>query len=217
MLRFIPIILAEPSCYQCFSCGFISLNDRVSSFNSRSMCQLSFIINAVLSYRVPKLSTAFLDTGIHVVMRGKMTALTVQMFQKKKKDDDENFPYCCQASLACWLFSPCASLGEGMAAIPVINHCMQQRPDFNILMTTTTLSALWVVTKKDTDNLWFLFEFHLFMCWFWSCYYAVKWSRISFLSGCCIRYLIWVFNCECLTLLISQNKMSLMALALLYL
>ncbi|KAK4776108.1 hypothetical protein SAY87_024069 [Trapa incisa] len=40
------------------------------------------------------------------------------------------------------------SLGEGMAAIPVINGCMQKRPDFNILMTTTTLSAFEVIKDK---------------------------------------------------------------------
>ncbi|KAE8719040.1 hypothetical protein F3Y22_tig00109980pilonHSYRG00136 [Hibiscus syriacus] len=33
------------------------------------------------------------------------------------------------------------SLGEGMAAIPVIKFCTQRRPDINILMTTTTVSA----------------------------------------------------------------------------
>ncbi|OWM82488.1 hypothetical protein CDL15_Pgr002063 [Punica granatum] len=40
------------------------------------------------------------------------------------------------------------SLGEGMAVIPVIKQCMQQRPDFNILMTTTTLSAFEVIKDK---------------------------------------------------------------------
>ncbi|KAJ0089200.1 hypothetical protein Patl1_32338 [Pistacia atlantica] len=34
------------------------------------------------------------------------------------------------------------SLGEGMAAIPVIKHCHRLRPDLTILMTTTTYSAL---------------------------------------------------------------------------
>lgn len=37
------------------------------------------------------------------------------------------------------------SLGEGMAAIPVIKKCLMERPDFNILMTTTTLSAFEVL------------------------------------------------------------------------
>lgn len=34
------------------------------------------------------------------------------------------------------------SLGEGMAAIPVIKHCRRLRPDLHILMTTTTYAAL---------------------------------------------------------------------------
>lgn len=34
------------------------------------------------------------------------------------------------------------SLGEGMIAIPVIKHCIQMMPHLNVLMTTTTLSAL---------------------------------------------------------------------------
>ncbi|KAJ6969311.1 KDO transferase A [Populus alba x Populus x berolinensis] len=34
------------------------------------------------------------------------------------------------------------SLGEGMAAIPVIKECVKWRPDLNILLTTTTMSAL---------------------------------------------------------------------------
>ncbi|GLT89900.1 hypothetical protein SLE2022_078610 [Rubroshorea leprosula] len=40
------------------------------------------------------------------------------------------------------------SLGEGIAAIPVIKHCKQCRPDVNILMTTTTLSAFEVIKNR---------------------------------------------------------------------
>ncbi|KAF8403201.1 hypothetical protein HHK36_011300 [Tetracentron sinense] len=40
------------------------------------------------------------------------------------------------------------SLGEGMAAIPVIRHCIQQRPDISILMTTTTTSAFKVIKDR---------------------------------------------------------------------
>ena len=32
--------------------------------------------------------------------------------------------------------------GEGMAAIPVIKRCIEERPDCTILMTSTTASAL---------------------------------------------------------------------------
>ncbi|CAN6718855.1 unnamed protein product [Malus baccata var. baccata] len=39
------------------------------------------------------------------------------------------------------------SLGEGMAAIPVIKQCIQRRPDLTILMTTTTSSAFGVIEK----------------------------------------------------------------------
>lgn len=40
------------------------------------------------------------------------------------------------------------SLGEGMAAIPVIRRCLIERPDFNILMTSTTLSAFEVLKNE---------------------------------------------------------------------
>ncbi|XP_057548356.1 probable 3-deoxy-D-manno-octulosonic acid transferase, mitochondrial [Amaranthus tricolor] len=40
------------------------------------------------------------------------------------------------------------SLGEGMAAIPMIKRCLLERPDFNVLMTTTTLSAFEVLKHK---------------------------------------------------------------------
>ncbi|KAJ9181466.1 hypothetical protein P3X46_009594 [Hevea brasiliensis] len=40
------------------------------------------------------------------------------------------------------------SLGEGMAAIPVIKRFVQCRPDLNILMTTTTLSAFEVIKNQ---------------------------------------------------------------------
>ena len=34
------------------------------------------------------------------------------------------------------------SLGEGMAALPVVRHCARLHPGLPILLTTTTLSAL---------------------------------------------------------------------------
>ncbi|CAI0469433.1 unnamed protein product [Linum tenue] len=37
------------------------------------------------------------------------------------------------------------SLGEGMAAIPVVRQCARRRPGLNILMTTTTMSAFKVL------------------------------------------------------------------------
>ncbi|XP_024955953.1 probable 3-deoxy-D-manno-octulosonic acid transferase, mitochondrial isoform X4 [Citrus sinensis] len=40
------------------------------------------------------------------------------------------------------------SLGEGMAAIPVIKHCRRLRPDLHILMTTTTYSAFEVIKNR---------------------------------------------------------------------
>ncbi|CAH8269946.1 unnamed protein product [Arabidopsis lyrata] len=40
------------------------------------------------------------------------------------------------------------SLGEGMAAIPVIRHCNERRPDLTILMTTTTVSAFEVIKDQ---------------------------------------------------------------------
>ncbi|XP_042515943.1 probable 3-deoxy-D-manno-octulosonic acid transferase, mitochondrial isoform X2 [Macadamia integrifolia] len=49
------------------------------------------------------------------------------------------------------------SLGEGMAAIPIIKHCIQQRPDLTILMTTTTTSAFNVI--KDRLPLGVIYQF----------------------------------------------------------
>ncbi|KAF6150390.1 hypothetical protein GIB67_034089 [Kingdonia uniflora] len=40
------------------------------------------------------------------------------------------------------------SLGESMAAIPVIKHCIRQEPNFTILMTTTTTSAFKVIKNR---------------------------------------------------------------------
>uniref|UniRef100_A0A1D1ZIX7 lipid IVA 3-deoxy-D-manno-octulosonic acid transferase n=1 Tax=Anthurium amnicola TaxID=1678845 RepID=A0A1D1ZIX7_9ARAE len=40
------------------------------------------------------------------------------------------------------------SLGEGLAAVPVIRHCVQQRPDIAVLMTTTTASAFEVIKDR---------------------------------------------------------------------
>ncbi|XVE61560.1 hypothetical protein DITRI_Ditri06bG0050400 [Diplodiscus trichospermus] len=49
------------------------------------------------------------------------------------------------------------SLGEGMAAIPVIKYCSQQRPDVNILMTTTTFSAFEVLENRLPANVIYQF------------------------------------------------------------
>ncbi|MCL7027828.1 hypothetical protein MKW94_006379 [Papaver nudicaule] len=40
------------------------------------------------------------------------------------------------------------SLGEGLAAIPVIRRCIQQKPNLTILMTTTTTSAFKVIKDQ---------------------------------------------------------------------
>ncbi|ESQ40287.1 hypothetical protein EUTSA_v10013569mg [Eutrema salsugineum] len=40
------------------------------------------------------------------------------------------------------------SLGEGMAAIPVIRRCNDMKPDLTILMTTTTVSAFEVIKNQ---------------------------------------------------------------------
>ncbi|XP_010452273.1 PREDICTED: probable 3-deoxy-D-manno-octulosonic acid transferase, mitochondrial [Camelina sativa] len=40
------------------------------------------------------------------------------------------------------------SLGEGMAAIPVIRRCNELKPDLTILMTTTTVSAFEVIKNQ---------------------------------------------------------------------
>ncbi|XP_022746888.1 probable 3-deoxy-D-manno-octulosonic acid transferase, mitochondrial [Durio zibethinus] len=49
------------------------------------------------------------------------------------------------------------SLGEGMAAIPVIKYCSQRRPDVNILMTTTTFSAFEVLKNRLPANVIYQF------------------------------------------------------------
>ncbi|XWS66759.1 hypothetical protein CRYUN_Cryun05aG0228000 [Craigia yunnanensis] len=49
------------------------------------------------------------------------------------------------------------SLGEGMAAIPVIKYCCQRRPDVNILMTTTTFSAFEVLKNRLPANVMYQF------------------------------------------------------------
>lgn len=46
------------------------------------------------------------------------------------------------------LYFHAVSLGEGMAAIPVIKYCVQQQPSLTILMTTTTVSAFEVIKER---------------------------------------------------------------------
>ncbi|XXG73013.1 hypothetical protein AAC387_Pa07g1996 [Persea americana] len=49
------------------------------------------------------------------------------------------------------------SLGEGMAAIPVIKHCVQQQPGLTILMTTTTFTAFEVIKDRLPDGVIYQF------------------------------------------------------------
>ncbi|XP_047316563.1 probable 3-deoxy-D-manno-octulosonic acid transferase, mitochondrial [Impatiens glandulifera] len=49
------------------------------------------------------------------------------------------------------------SLGEGMAAIPMIKCCIERRPNMNILMTTTTLSAFQVLKDRLPSNVIYQF------------------------------------------------------------
>ncbi|XP_037493153.1 probable 3-deoxy-D-manno-octulosonic acid transferase, mitochondrial isoform X2 [Jatropha curcas] len=50
------------------------------------------------------------------------------------------------------------SLGEGIAAIPVIKRCIQCRPDLSILMTTTTLSAFEVIKNQLPSGVLYQFS-----------------------------------------------------------
>ncbi|EEF33745.1 probable 3-deoxy-D-manno-octulosonic acid transferase, mitochondrial [Ricinus communis] len=50
------------------------------------------------------------------------------------------------------------SLGEGMAAIPVIKRCVECRPDLSILMTTTTLSAFEVIKNQLPNGVLYQFS-----------------------------------------------------------
>ncbi|RZC70632.1 hypothetical protein C5167_033801 [Papaver somniferum] len=47
-----------------------------------------------------------------------------------------------------FLWFHAVSLGEGLAAIPVIRRCIQQKPNLTILMTTTTTSAFEVIKDR---------------------------------------------------------------------
>lgn len=49
------------------------------------------------------------------------------------------------------------SLGEGMAAIPVIKCCLERRPDVTVLMTTTTVSAFEVIKERLPSNVIYQF------------------------------------------------------------
>ncbi|XP_044474257.1 probable 3-deoxy-D-manno-octulosonic acid transferase, mitochondrial isoform X2 [Mangifera indica] len=50
-----------------------------------------------------------------------------------------------------------ASLGEGIAAIPVIKHCRRLRPNLTILMTTTTYSAFEVIKNRLPSDIIYQF------------------------------------------------------------
>ncbi|KAL3536171.1 hypothetical protein ACH5RR_004632 [Cinchona calisaya] len=49
------------------------------------------------------------------------------------------------------------SLGEGMAAIPVIKCCVTRRPDVTVLMTSTTVSAFEVIKNRLPTNVIYQF------------------------------------------------------------
>ncbi|KAL7096712.1 hypothetical protein ACP275_10G096700 [Erythranthe tilingii] len=49
------------------------------------------------------------------------------------------------------------SLGEGLAAIPVIKCCLERRPDVTILMTTATTSAFEVIKNRLPSNVIYQF------------------------------------------------------------
>ncbi|KAK3017517.1 hypothetical protein RJ639_006122, partial [Escallonia herrerae] len=53
-------------------------------------------------------------------------------------------------------------IGEGMAAIPVIKGCIQRRPDVNVLMTTTTLSAFEVLKNLLPNDVIYQFVLEQF-------------------------------------------------------
>ncbi|KAK9123997.1 hypothetical protein Sjap_013599 [Stephania japonica] len=55
------------------------------------------------------------------------------------------------------LYFHAVSLGEGMAAIPLINHCTVQRPDLNVLMTTATNSAFDVIKDRLPNSVLYQF------------------------------------------------------------
>ncbi|KAK7267878.1 hypothetical protein RIF29_20558 [Crotalaria pallida] len=50
------------------------------------------------------------------------------------------------------------SLGEGMIALPVIKHCIQRMPHFNVLFTTTTMSAFEVLSNWLPSEIIFQFS-----------------------------------------------------------
>ncbi|KAJ6796807.1 putative 3-deoxy-D-manno-octulosonic acid transferase, mitochondrial [Iris pallida] len=50
------------------------------------------------------------------------------------------------------------SLGEGLAAIPVIKHCILQAPHFSVLMTTTTTSAFEVIKDQLPNGVIYQFS-----------------------------------------------------------
>ena len=67
--------------------------------------------------------------------------------------------------------------GEGMAAIPMIKRCLLERPDFNVLMTTTTLSALWVA------NLLYGGLFYRSICYKCTCFFYFFYQKLVEFRG----------------------------------
>ncbi|XP_021313115.1 probable 3-deoxy-D-manno-octulosonic acid transferase, mitochondrial isoform X2 [Sorghum bicolor] len=49
------------------------------------------------------------------------------------------------------------SLGEGMAALPVVRHCVRLHPDLPVLLTTTTLSSFEVIKDLLPDGVIYQF------------------------------------------------------------
>lgn len=85
----------------------------------------------------------------------------------------------------------CLQSGEGMAAIPVIKRCLRELPHFTLLMTTTTVSALyeydWCVFLVELV-FWFFFSlaFTFVVCG------RIGWMMIEITSLFCL--LLWYIS-----------------------
>ncbi|KAH7685729.1 Lipid IV(A) 3-deoxy-D-manno-octulosonic acid transferase protein [Dioscorea alata] len=49
------------------------------------------------------------------------------------------------------------SLGEGLAALPLITHCFQHHPDYHILLTTTTTASFQVIKDQLPEGVIYQF------------------------------------------------------------
>ncbi|XP_021908424.1 probable 3-deoxy-D-manno-octulosonic acid transferase, mitochondrial isoform X2 [Carica papaya] len=111
---------------------------------SASLACMSCPMKGILLYRIYRALTYGLSPLLHLHLRWRKLRGLEHPHRWPERLGCSSLPR--PPTPLLWFHA--VSLGEGMAAIPVIKHCNQLRPDLTVLMTTTTLSASEVIRNR---------------------------------------------------------------------